>query len=169
MKRLISAAVALGAICASPVLAETWVHSGTSQFTYDSGRDNSLSKLQIVHHVDLESVATSDGLSYFNRKITYYKLESGKWLHYSEGVLENKSRADCGKNALMISPEGRDGIWQYRQSNGEWWTQRQLDRGSRVAGVSTDLFNQLGYNTSADWEADNDSLMSGFYRLICGN
>ena len=108
MKRLVSAAVVLGAICASPVQAETWVHAATTQGTYQSGKDWDESKRRVVHHVDIGSVVPSNGLRYFNRKVTHYKLQGGEWRYQWKRVIGN-SRADCSKRALMIAGDDADG------------------------------------------------------------
>ena len=168
MKRIISAAVALGAICASPVLAETWVHAATTQGTYQSGKAWDASKKRVVHHVDIGSIVNANGLRYFNRKITHYKLQGDDW-RYQFKIVAGNSRADCSKKALMIAASDEDGEWRYRRSNGEWWTESQIANGSRVKGVGIETVRLIGYNTHKEKLAANDRFASGFYKLVCGN
>ena len=168
MKRFISAAVALGAVCVSPVQAETWVHAGTQQGTYSGGIIGNDQK-RVVHHVDIGSVVTANGLRYFNRKVTHYKLEAGEWRYQWETVAGN-SRADCSRKALMIASSDADGTWDYRRGSGEWWSQRQIDNGSREKGLSIHFAQKMmGFNTIAEYLASDDRLASGFYKLACGN
>ena len=122
-----------------------------------------------VHHVDMGSIVTANGLRYFNRKITHYKLQGGEW-RYQWKTVSGNSRADCSRRTLMISGSDVDGEWLYMRGSGEWWSQRDIDKGSRVQGLSTRFVQKLmGFNTIAEYLASNDRLSAGFYKLVCGN
>ena len=162
MKHLLALTALL--FSAVPSMAATWVVANTDTHTTNKGWAKNK---RLIHYVDVTSVVQLNGVSYFNRKVAHWKNVNGYWQFQFADEAGN-SRVICDKKMLMIASEHADGSWQYRQSNGEWWSRSDVYNGVRWS-VSPELLPVFGYNLLSEYEASHDRLAEGFYRIICQN
>tara|TARA_B100001287_G_scaffold33972_1_gene24141 strand:- start:179 stop:559 length:381 start_codon:yes stop_codon:yes gene_type:complete len=113
--------------------------------------------------VDIGSIKTFGGKTYFDRRICHYRVKNGR-----RGELEfcTRKRADsnsdvfdcANKTYLYDNTDPRS--FQKRMPNGEWWGYYDIRDGRRTEPIQLENFT-LPKNE------ENDRYYESLYRLVC--
>lgn len=169
MKHSLLTAVCLGvaALISTQAVAAVWVK--TSESEYNSNTDF-YKDYMTVHYVDVSSITTHIGVTYFKRKVDHWRIKNGDWVltgRYGDDS-DHADKMICDKGMLMISGPNSKGKWEYRQANGEWWNEKEIQEGKRY--VMRDLLaKHMGYMTGHEVNRHSDRTDEGWFRVVCGS
>lgn len=124
--------------------------------------------LKLVWFVDISSIRTIREVTYFKWSVAHYDLNGKTVMARGDGDKSKyggssaKVLCTSGKLSLGGSPPE---IWKYLQPNGEWWSERDVTRGSRY--VNHKVSKLFGYSSSSEANKHSDALDGGIFRVVC--
>lgn len=124
--------------------------------------------LKLVWFVDISSIRTIKEVTYFKWSVAHYDLNGKTVIARGDG--DNSKYGGSSAKVLCSRGELSKGgsppeTWEYLQPNGEWWSERDVTRGSRY--INHELHKLFGYSSSYEANKHSDALAGGMFRVVC--